>query len=55
MLATTRPGQAISVNETIAAVRKQVPDLSESDCELVELTMREAISFGAFVAFDIHA
>ncbi|TIU01161.1 MAG: hypothetical protein E5W55_01080 [Mesorhizobium sp.] len=51
-LANTRPGQTVSVKETIAAIRKRAPDLAEPD--LVELVMREVISYGAFVAFDMN-
>ncbi|WP_246680920.1 MULTISPECIES: hypothetical protein [unclassified Mesorhizobium] len=47
-------GETVSIKETIAAVRELGPDLTESDCQLTERIMYEAILLGRFVAFDMH-
>ncbi|TPI78483.1 hypothetical protein [Mesorhizobium sp. B2-8-9] len=61
MLRATRPpllsapfGETVSIKATIAAVRQLGPDLTETDCELTERVMFEAIFLGRFVAFDLH-
>ncbi|MBZ9850296.1 hypothetical protein LB565_20140 [Mesorhizobium sp. CA14] len=46
--------ETVSIKETIAAVRRLGPGLRESDCQLTECIMYEAILLGRFVAFDIH-
>lgn len=53
-LATKRSGDTISIKETIAAVRKLAPYLTETDCQLVEIIVSDAVVIGAFVAFDLH-
>ncbi|MBZ9766566.1 hypothetical protein LB565_05320 [Mesorhizobium sp. CA14] len=47
-------GETVSIKETIAAVREQGPNLTETDCQLTECIMYEAILLGRFVAFDMH-
>ncbi|MER9561009.1 hypothetical protein [Mesorhizobium sp. M0571] len=56
LILQARRGQIIiiSVKETIAAVRRDGPHLAESDCELVELIVDLAPTFGMFVAFDLR-
>ncbi|MER9714171.1 hypothetical protein NKJ13_28795 [Mesorhizobium sp. M0174] len=55
LILRARRGQIIiSVKETIAAVRRDGPHLAESDCELVELIVDLAPTFGMFVAFDLR-
>ncbi|MDG4898174.1 hypothetical protein P9272_32060 [Mesorhizobium sp. WSM4976] len=46
-------GETVSIKETIAVVRELGPDLTESDCQLIELIMLKAILLGRFVAFDM--
>ncbi|MER8594800.1 hypothetical protein NKH33_25075 [Mesorhizobium sp. M1182] len=47
-------GQIISVKDTIAAVRRDGPNLVESDCALVELIVEIAPAVGLFVGFDLR-
>ncbi|TPJ30419.1 hypothetical protein FJ425_05400 [Mesorhizobium sp. B2-7-2] len=47
-------GETVSIKEAIAAVREQGPNLTETDCQLTECIMYEAILLGRFVAFDMH-
>jgi hypothetical protein len=47
-------GQVISIKATIAAVRQNGPDLSETTGQLTELIVFEAVFLGLFVAFDQH-
>ncbi|MER9229960.1 hypothetical protein NKI39_30975 [Mesorhizobium sp. M0664] len=55
LILRARRGQIIiSIKETIAAVRRDGPHLAESDCELVELIVDLAPTFGMFVAFDLR-
>ncbi|WP_280798433.1 hypothetical protein [Mesorhizobium sp. WSM3224] len=39
---------------TIAAVRELYPDLSATNCELVEMIVEEATGAALFVAFDVR-
>ncbi|MER8930965.1 hypothetical protein NKI34_26245 [Mesorhizobium sp. M0700] len=55
LILRARRGQIIiSDKETIAAVRRDGLHLAESDCELVELIVDLAPTFGMFVAFDLR-
>ncbi|MBZ9660802.1 hypothetical protein LB523_17260 [Mesorhizobium sp. ESP-6-4] len=47
-------GETVSIKETIAAVRRVGAGLRESDCQLTEFIMYEAILLGRFIAFDLH-
>ncbi|MER8639605.1 hypothetical protein [Mesorhizobium sp. M0998] len=54
LILQARRGQIVSVNDTIAAVRRDGPHLVVSDCELVALIVDVAPAFGLFVAFDLR-
>ncbi|TGQ50700.1 hypothetical protein EN836_27820 [Mesorhizobium sp. M1C.F.Ca.ET.193.01.1.1] len=47
-------GETVSVRATIAAVRELGSELIETDCQLTEIIMFEAINLGRFIAFDLH-
>ncbi|MDX8498900.1 hypothetical protein RFM99_10740 [Mesorhizobium sp. VK4C] len=53
-LLSVQLGETVSIKATIAAVRELGPDLTETDCQLTELIMFEAIFLGRLVAFDLH-
>ncbi|QND60588.1 hypothetical protein [Mesorhizobium huakuii] len=46
-------GSAVSVKETVAAVRKEAPHLEETDCDLVEIIVDLATVYGMAVLFDL--
>ncbi|MBZ9866409.1 hypothetical protein LB515_13565 [Mesorhizobium sp. CA15] len=54
LLANVRPGDTISIKDTIWTIRERDPHLIERDCELVDLIVSDAVCLGAFVAFDCH-
>ncbi|MGX5845014.1 hypothetical protein ACWGTI_30490 [Mesorhizobium sp. ArgA1] len=53
-LRAVQPGETVSIKATIATVREHAPDLDETDRQLTELILFEAIFLGAFVIFDLH-
>lgn len=46
-------GSTISIRDTVAAVRQANPNLQETDCELVEIIVKQAMVHGQFVLFDL--
>ncbi|RAZ71862.1 hypothetical protein DPM35_30010 [Mesorhizobium atlanticum] len=53
-LRTAQPGETISIKATITAVRELAGHLRDTDDQLTEVIVFEAIFLGAFIIFDLH-
>ncbi|MBZ9674044.1 hypothetical protein [Mesorhizobium sp. ES1-3] len=47
-------GSVVSVKETLEAVRRVGPQLTQKDCDLVELIVSIAAMDQVFLVFDLH-
>lgn len=47
-------GSVVSVKATLEAVRRECPQLTKTDCELIELMISIATMDDVFLVFDLH-
>lgn len=47
-------GSVVSVKSTLEAVRREGPQLTQTDCELIELMISIATRDQLFLMFDLH-